>query len=161
MSLPVTVSFSPDWDETVSELRQLARAKFLHALVGLGLITVVTGGPLLLIDLGAAVAWVVSMLFWIAFMVFSFVRHPRKLWNLWTRGGVKRFVFSADGIEGSDDEETAFLRWSAVHKCEQSKTHLSFERRSGSLILVPKRAFRSPEDLETVRELIERSVPHD
>jgi uncharacterized protein YneF (UPF0154 family) len=91
--------------------------------------------------------------------LFYTTRKVKKYWNSNKRiqEEIKR-IFSIEGIKAVSDSSSDFLKWDKIYKIVESKEDLLIFISTLESHIIPKRFFKSAEELEKVKEIIKQKV---
>jgi YcxB-like protein len=91
--------------------------------------------------------------------IIDFYTNAKKYWNSNKRiqEETKR-IFSSEGIQSASNSFSGFIKWADLYEVKEYKEDLSIFISTIECHIIPKRFFKSDEDLEKVKEIIKQKV---
>jgi hypothetical protein len=153
---------------TQDEVVPVVYWQFLHrwqnwCLPVVGICLVIAGAAVLVMDSTNQVAWVVLLTLGLVILLIFFVLvpvTPTRIWKRVKRGfEVRTLQISEEGISRHTALNDTTMRWPMFSDVKlRNDLYLLMVGKGPGCFMIPKRAFTSPADEATFRELAERSV---
>jgi hypothetical protein len=153
---------------TRDEIVPVVYWQFLHRWQNLclpvaGICLLIAGAAVAVMDSTNQVAWVVLLTLGLVILLIFFVLvpvTPTRIWKRVKKGfEVRTLQISEEGISRHTALNDTTMRWPMFSDVKlRNDLYLLMVRKGPGCFMIPKRAFTSPADEATFRELAERSV---